>query len=426
MCTDELKRRLPIDFKGMTVKVVTKDGIREEEYKDDEPVACPAMATDITPTSDSIVPKIVTIVDDHDLTLRVTQYTMPLKASEDGRDKIKAIVDFQVTRQHLVDNSESEFIQHLLTTRDFAEAGKKTIDLYEQNPLAVEVILCAIYHKDEAWRSSELGQEVTARTLNLHWENLWEVVICNRFLMIEFFNLDSWFGLWYEKNGNEHDSELLYPCFQFNHADGFLGITKNLVYNHAHIEEYRHKKYPDLHVPPRVINALNAARGHLRVLLARWLWKPLDLMMAAECDCKEETVYQYLRALVETRGYPIDQQGRKSVNDVCESLGKFDLPDTRGECFMCSNNWTRIVANAIREVKRHFDGMCLDCMDATQPKFLDEHMDYWSHAASKEWDKKCRVSHGQATWYSSFMGRADTRDWLLKRVRPRKRSYSSI
>ncbi|CAD0112183.1 unnamed protein product, partial [Aureobasidium uvarum] len=40
MCTDELKRRLPIDFKGMIVKVVTKDGIREEEYKDDEPVAC--------------------------------------------------------------------------------------------------------------------------------------------------------------------------------------------------------------------------------------------------------------------------------------------------------------------------------------------------------------------------------------------------
>lgn len=35
MCTDELKRRLPVDFKGMLVKVVTKDGIREVEYNDD-------------------------------------------------------------------------------------------------------------------------------------------------------------------------------------------------------------------------------------------------------------------------------------------------------------------------------------------------------------------------------------------------------
>ncbi|KAL8701292.1 MAG: hypothetical protein Q9201_004992 [Fulgogasparrea decipioides] len=32
MCTDELQRRLPIDFKGMLVKVIDKDGIREIEW----------------------------------------------------------------------------------------------------------------------------------------------------------------------------------------------------------------------------------------------------------------------------------------------------------------------------------------------------------------------------------------------------------
>ncbi|KAH8764657.1 putative proteasome subunit beta type-2 [Hyaloscypha finlandica] len=41
MCTDELKRRLPIDFKGMLVKVITKEGIREVEYEDGKSVACP-------------------------------------------------------------------------------------------------------------------------------------------------------------------------------------------------------------------------------------------------------------------------------------------------------------------------------------------------------------------------------------------------
>jgi len=35
LCTDELKRRLPIDFKGILVKVITKDGIKEMEYNDD-------------------------------------------------------------------------------------------------------------------------------------------------------------------------------------------------------------------------------------------------------------------------------------------------------------------------------------------------------------------------------------------------------
>lgn len=41
MCTDELKRRLPIDFKGVSVKVITKDGIRDEPYEDDKPVYAP-------------------------------------------------------------------------------------------------------------------------------------------------------------------------------------------------------------------------------------------------------------------------------------------------------------------------------------------------------------------------------------------------
>jgi 20S proteasome subunit beta 4 len=38
MCSDELKRRLPIDFKGLQVKVVTKEGIDDVEFDDSAPV----------------------------------------------------------------------------------------------------------------------------------------------------------------------------------------------------------------------------------------------------------------------------------------------------------------------------------------------------------------------------------------------------
>ncbi|KAL1881153.1 hypothetical protein VTK73DRAFT_4600 [Phialemonium thermophilum] len=38
LCTDELKRRLPIDFKGMVVKAVTKDGVVDIEFDDDKVV----------------------------------------------------------------------------------------------------------------------------------------------------------------------------------------------------------------------------------------------------------------------------------------------------------------------------------------------------------------------------------------------------
>jgi 20S proteasome subunit beta 4 len=38
LCADELKRRLPIDFKGLVVKVVTKDGIEAMPFDEDEVV----------------------------------------------------------------------------------------------------------------------------------------------------------------------------------------------------------------------------------------------------------------------------------------------------------------------------------------------------------------------------------------------------
>lgn len=41
MCTDELKRRLPIDFKGVIVKVIDKDGVRDEPYEDSANVVAP-------------------------------------------------------------------------------------------------------------------------------------------------------------------------------------------------------------------------------------------------------------------------------------------------------------------------------------------------------------------------------------------------
>ncbi|KAF1929795.1 N-terminal nucleophile aminohydrolase [Didymella exigua CBS 183.55] len=41
MCTEELKRRMPVDFKGVYLKVITKDGVKNVEYEDDVNVAIP-------------------------------------------------------------------------------------------------------------------------------------------------------------------------------------------------------------------------------------------------------------------------------------------------------------------------------------------------------------------------------------------------
>jgi len=41
MCSDELKRRLPIDFKGLQVKVVTKEGVDDVRFEDSAQVLPP-------------------------------------------------------------------------------------------------------------------------------------------------------------------------------------------------------------------------------------------------------------------------------------------------------------------------------------------------------------------------------------------------
>lgn len=38
MCADELKRRMPVDFKGMKITAVTKDGMRDIEFDDNRKV----------------------------------------------------------------------------------------------------------------------------------------------------------------------------------------------------------------------------------------------------------------------------------------------------------------------------------------------------------------------------------------------------
>lgn len=46
-------------------------------------------------------------------------------------------------------------------------------------------------------------------------------------------------------------------------------------------------------------------------------------------------------------------------------------------------------------------------MDASKPKIGDADEDYWRHEEDEKWDDGCRISHGQPTWYFSFMGRKE-------------------
>lgn len=76
---------------------------------------------------------------------------------------------------------------------------------------------------------------------------------------------------------------------------------------------------------------------------------------------------------------------------------------------------TVIVQDGKVKTEKYFEGLCLDCMDAS--KADDEDRDYWSHGTPKEHEfvYGCRAKrHSQPTWYFSYMGRKQRRDKLYR------------
>ena len=70
----------------------------------------------------------------------------------------------------------------------------------------------------------------------------------------------------------------------------------------------------------------------------------------------------------------------------------------------------------------YFDGLCLDCMDHSNPKMDDDTDDvYWEHNKLRKWDLRCRTSHGEPTWYYSYMGRKETQNLKLRKEREERR-----
>jgi len=112
-----------------------------------------------------------------------------------------------------------------------------------------------------------------------------------------------------------------------------------------------------------------------------------------------------------------DNFPRTSMATILHRLEDFSFEPKKGACRSCRVDYNTLVENASRKTLDYFDGMCLDCMDRTKPVTKDEDMDYWYHKNLNQdyFTGRCRVKHGQPTWYFSFMGRKIIRDRFLRK-----------
>lgn len=116
------------------------------------------------------------------------------------------------------------------------------------------------------------------------------------------------------------------------------------------------------------IEQLNAAKGRLRTILHRNLYRPIeDLLKRARCRCKANVLYAYEQGLANTGAWPVETVFlNNSVERVLRMLESFStafVPQTCGSGF-CTFNFDSIVREARTEVKKYFDGLCLGMCEA--------------------------------------------------------------
>ena len=152
-----------------------------------------------------------------------------------------------------------------------------------------------------------------------------------------------------------------------------------------------------------------------------------EIVANGDCACKEVTVFEYLRELSRIKVWPLEDSLKdQSINDILVQLRRFDstrmrqyeaqspkyLGQWERRCDSCSHAWQSVVTLAAHRVAKYFDGLCLDCMDSSKNlrEGGDKDDDYWHyHEVYERYDGNCRITHGQPTWYFSFMGRREKR-----------------
>ena len=137
----------------------------------------------------------------------------------------------------------------------------------------------------------------------------------------------------------------------------------------------------------------------------------------ANCSCRQETEFEYVKALNGTGAWPFDPVWPKaSVEEILSRLDRFSYQPPSSACRKCRQNYESIVKDAVEMTRIHFDGLCLDCMERSMPRDKDQDEEYLNDNAPTpdDWSRRCRIRHGEPTWYFSYMGRKEYRDVLFK------------
>ncbi|KAJ5959972.1 uncharacterized protein N7479_007122 [Penicillium vulpinum] len=304
-----------------------------------------------------------------------------IEEPRDNNDNKTKTALFHVDRSKLIDSSA--YFRTMFSSQ-WERAQNHNPTLRGDTIKSMEVILRSIHGIDTQPESISVT-------------DVWYIIkACNKYLL-DPKKLMGWFTRWIKwvEQGTpgrwencDFNRQLLFPCHFFDNATAFQHISKRLVYNTpGHITEMAPTNSPSfepMHMPAIVMS---------------------------------QNIFSYLEELHRIEVKPLDCDIHKScVRDILDRLKDFNenrmenRPPSMQTCTACSRSWKRVVEYARRQVESYFDDLCLDCMQ----NHPDENSEYWSFSTIRSrHDQTCRISHGEPTWYFSFMGRRDRSPYLM-------------
>lgn len=169
---------------------------------------------------------------------------------------------------------------------------------------------------------------------------------------------------------------------------------------------------------------MNQARDRVKTFLHTHIWERVPELVTrhkrhGKCTHWADSVGMYFSALVEADVYPlIPDWPEKSVGRILSTL-RFKPMRLPSSCCYCLD-LSSIAFGAQMYAEKYFDGLCIDCMERSKlPKGMIPDDEYWERNGKHQnrWDTRCRVKHGEPSWNSSWLGRSEHRQKLIKRSR---------
>ncbi|KAL5397809.1 hypothetical protein PMIN03_008740 [Paraphaeosphaeria minitans] len=371
----------------------------------------------------------ITVVADGDFVIQLTPAAKPLaEKTINATPKRTRVVQFRVSRTVL--NKSSSFFQTILGNRP--NLANVTFENKGNGfGYALEIWLRALHN----------GAHTLPNNLKAtHIERAWVAIGVGEQFGFAPHHIDKikpWFLECYQIALNGGLSPfvaccLAFPCSVFDHAEGFMKLTKYLAYHtNGTIFTHNPSSFHALNQDARILDGpLTTARAHIQSILDKELNFALEKLHQATCTCRKETAFDYEDALRALDCWPIDRAVQKyPLAEIIDELDKFEFSPKTINCDSgaCAHDFKNSVNIAIRKAKFAFDGLCLDCMERSNI----DHMEGQTRQAFLEknspfkgcWDIDCRYGHGRASWYYSWMGPSSVRRDILNKYREEKKAF---